>query len=61
MGIVSFKGFTAYKKRGMKLEDEEILAVMGLIADHGGLFAAQSVFGELWPTLLEELNEELNR
>ena len=40
MGIVSYKGFTAYKKRGMKLEDEEILRVMGLIADHGGLFAA---------------------
>jgi dihydropyrimidinase len=47
MGIVSYKGFTAYKKRGMKLEDEEILKVMGLIADHGGLFAAHCENGPI--------------
>jgi len=47
MGIVSFKGFTAYKKRGMKLEDEDLLKVMGLIADHGGLFAAHCENGPI--------------
>ena len=39
MGVVSFKGFTAYKKRGMKLEDEEILKIMALIAENNGIFA----------------------
>ena len=54
MGVVSFKGFTAYKKRGMLLEDEELLKVMGLIAEHGGLFATHCENG---PVLdhLEEL------
>ena len=45
MGIVSFKGFTAYKKRGMKLEDEELLKIMVLIADNNGIFATHSENG----------------
>ena len=47
MGIVSFKGFTAYKKRGMKLEDEEILKIMGLIARHNGVFATHCENGPI--------------
>ncbi len=47
MGIVSFKGFTAYKKRGMKLEDEEILKVMGLIAKYHGVFATHCENGPI--------------
>ncbi len=47
MGIVSFKGFTAYKKRGMKLEDEEILKIMGLIAKHNGLFVTHCENGPI--------------
>lgn len=47
MGVVSFKGFTAYKKRGMKLEDEEILQIMGLIAMHNGVFAAHCENGPM--------------
>jgi len=47
MGIVSFKGFTAYKKRGMKLEDEEILKVMGLIARYHGVFATHCENGPI--------------
>ena len=47
MGIVSFKGFTAYKKRGMKLEDEEILKIMGLIAEHNGVFATHCENGPI--------------
>jgi len=47
MGIVSFKGFTAYKKRGMQLEDEELLKIMGLIARHNGLFATHCENGPI--------------
>jgi dihydropyrimidinase len=42
MGITSYKVFTAYKKRGMKLEDEEIIAVMSLLAEAGGLLAVHA-------------------
>lgn len=47
MGVVSFKGFTAYKKRGMKLEDEEILQIMKLIAQHNGVFATHCENGPM--------------
>jgi dihydropyrimidinase len=47
MGVVSFKGFTAYKKRGMQLEDEEILEIMGLIAEHNGVFATHCENGPI--------------
>ena len=47
MGIVSFKGFTAYKKRGMKLEDEELLTIMVLLAANKGLFATHSENGPM--------------
>ena len=47
MGVVSFKGFTAYKKRGMQLEDEEILRIMGLIARHNGVFATHCENGPI--------------
>ncbi|MGD8447006.1 MAG: amidohydrolase family protein [Desulfobacterales bacterium] len=46
-GIVSFKGFTAYKKRGMKLEDEELLKIMGLIARYNGVFATHCENGPI--------------
>jgi dihydropyrimidinase len=42
MGITSYKVFTAYKKRAMKLEDEEIIAVMCLLAEAGGLLAVHA-------------------
>lgn len=47
MGIVSFKGFTSYSKRGMKLEDEDILRVMEIISDLGGLLAFHAENGAL--------------
>ena len=47
MGVVSFKGFTAYKKRGMQLEDEEILKIMGLISRHNGVFATHCENGPM--------------
>jgi dihydropyrimidinase len=42
MGITSYKVFTAYKKRGMKLEDEEIIEIMSLLAESGGLLAVHA-------------------
>ena len=53
MGIVSFKGFTAYKKRGMKLEDEELLRVMALIAANRGIFATHCENGPVLDYLEE--------
>jgi dihydropyrimidinase len=53
MGVVSFKGFTAYKKRGMKLEDEDILKIMALIADNNGLFATHCENGPVLDYLEE--------
>ena len=41
-GIMSYKVFTAYKKRGMKLEDEEILVIMDRLAEAGGLLAVHA-------------------
>lgn len=38
-GIFSFKAFTSYLKRGMKLEDEELLRLMDEVARHHGLLA----------------------
>lgn len=53
-GITSFKGFMAYAKRGMKLEDSEILKLMSIIGRHGGLFAAHAENGDIID-YLEEL------
>ncbi|MCF8068987.1 MAG: amidohydrolase family protein [Desulfobacterales bacterium] len=47
-GIISFKGFTAYKKRGMKLEDHELLDIMKIIAAHeGAIMAAHCENGDI--------------
>jgi dihydropyrimidinase len=46
-GVVSFKAFTAYSKRGMKLEDEEILKCMEVVAQNKGLFAVHAENGAI--------------
>jgi dihydropyrimidinase len=46
-GIVSFKAFMAYAKRGMKLEDGELLRLMSVVARHGGLMAAHAENGDI--------------
>lgn len=38
-GVVSFKAFTSYRKRGMKLEDDQIVRLMELVAREKGLLA----------------------
>lgn len=46
-GIVSFKGFTSYSRRNMKLEDEAILQLMEVVRDLGGLLAFHAENGAL--------------
>ena len=46
-GVISFKGFTAYRKRGMLLEDEQILDLMCTVRDAGGLIAFHAETGAL--------------
>ena len=38
-GVISFKAFTSYRKRGMKLEDDQILHLMELVAREKALLA----------------------
>lgn len=47
LGITSFKVFMAYRKRGMMLEDEQLLKIMRVVAKHGGLLAAHAENGAL--------------
>lgn len=46
-GIVSFKAFMAYAKRGMKLEDRDLLKVMAVVAGHGGILAVHAENGDI--------------
>lgn len=47
MGVTSFKTFMAYSKRGMKLEDGELMKVMEIIVKNKGLFAAHAENGAI--------------
>jgi dihydropyrimidinase len=46
-GIMSFKTFMAYKKRGMKLEDDELLQIMSIISTQNALLAAHAENGAI--------------
>lgn len=58
MGICSFKAFTSYRKRGMKLEDEEILHLMELVAARKGLLAFHAENGALLDYLEDKALEQ---
>lgn len=47
LGVVSYKAFMAYAKRGMKLEDHELLRVMEVMAANRALFAVHAENGAL--------------
>ena len=47
MGVNSFKVFMAYSRRGMKLEDEQILKIMEIIAANKGLLAVHAENGSI--------------
>lgn len=52
-GIISFKVFMAYKKRGMKLEDDDLIGIMKTISDNNALLAAHAENG----TVLDYLED----
>lgn len=45
LGVISYKIFMCYCRRGMKLEDHEILRVMEIIRDHNGLLMVHAEHG----------------
>ncbi|MFN8204657.1 MAG: amidohydrolase family protein [Solirubrobacteraceae bacterium] len=47
MGVTSFKCFMAYRKRGMMLDDPELLRVLEIVAASGGLFQVHAENGNL--------------
>jgi len=46
-GVRSFKGFMAYRKRGMYLSDSDILRILSTLKDNGGLFCVHAENGDL--------------
>ncbi len=46
-GVRSFKGFMAYRKRGMYLSDADILRILSTLKDNGGLFCVHAENGDL--------------
>ena len=46
-GVRSFKGFMAYKKRGMYLSDRDVLRILSTLKDNGGLFCVHAENGDL--------------
>ena len=53
-GVRSFKGFMAYKKRGMYLSDRDVLRILSTLKDNGGLFCVHAENGDLCDFLEEE-------
>ena len=47
MGVISFKVFMAYARRGMKLEDEHILKIMEIIEKNKALLAVHAENGSI--------------
>lgn len=54
-GIISFKAFMAYAKRGMKLGDGQLLHLMSVVARYGGLMAAHAENGDIIDFMEEKL------
>jgi dihydropyrimidinase len=54
-GVISFKAFMAYAKRGMKLEDNELLRLMSVVARYGGIMAAHAENGDIIDFMEEKL------
>jgi dihydropyrimidinase len=60
MGVTSFKAFMAYARRGMKLEDDELLRSMETIAKNGALFAVHAENGGILDYLEDKFIAERN-
>lgn len=57
-GVRSFKGFMAYKKRGMFLGDADILRILSVLKDNGGLFCVHAENGDLCDFLEDRFTAE---
>lgn len=53
MGVKSFKVFMAYSRRGMKLEDPDVLRCMALLKEHGGQFMVHAENGAIIDYLID--------
>jgi len=60
MGVISFKVFMAYARRGMKLEDEHILKIMEIIAKNKALLAVHAENGSIVDYLEDKFIAEGN-
>ena len=58
LGVNSFKAFMAYKKRGMQLDDIEILKCMDLVRDNKGRFAVHCENGTVLDYLSDRFTAE---
>jgi dihydropyrimidinase len=61
LGVNSFKVFMAYSRRGMKLEDREILRCMTLLKTHGGQFMVHAENGAIIDHLIETFEAQGKR
>lgn len=57
-GVRSFKGFMAYKKRGMFLRDEDLLRILSVLKENGGLFCVHAENGDLCDFLEDRFIKE---
>lgn len=57
-GVRSFKGFMAYKKRGMFLSDENLLRILSVLKENGGLFCVHAENGDLCDFLEDRFIKE---
>lgn len=57
-GVRSFKGFMAYRKRGMFLSDSDLLRILSVLKENGGLFCVHAENGDLCDFLEDRFIEE---
>ena len=60
LGVISFKAFMAFAKRVMKLQDEDIIKVMEIIAENKALFAVHAENGTVLDYLEDKYIEQGN-
>lgn len=57
-GVRSFKGFMAYRRRGMNLGDADLMRILSVLKANGGLFCVHAENGDLCDFLEDKFIEE---
>ena len=57
-GVRSFKGFMAYRKRGMFLSDADLMRILSVLKENGGLFCVHAENGDLCDFLEDRFTAE---